>query len=491
MRASGGFLVPTLGGQPWMEKPPFVLWLMAAALGLPVPPETAVRLPSAAGLAAAGWFTFRLGAAVRSPREGLLACAILLLSPLALASGAAATMDAVLLASTTAALSILAAAPPDAPRRRDVLALGVALALGQLTKGPVGLLLPLLSAAPALLLGPPAARRGFVRLVVPAASLSLLAYLAWAVPANAASSGLLFSEGFGVHVLGRVLSPMESHGGWGPVGLLFHPAVLVVTFCPWTLFAVAGLREIGPPAASRGAALLAGSVAVPLLLFSAVATKLPHYVLPALPALAIASAAGVLAPLPGRRGRCAGPALLLLGSAAWLGLLAFAAGHASPPLRAFALAIVVLFVLSSGAGLALFVLGRRVQAAAALGAGFALSATLVAGAVLPAFEPFKPVPPVAAAARRAAPFPVASFGFGEPSLTFYAGPGPIERLPSDRAVRTWTRRPGGGVLVTTGAEAARLSLAGEGRLVLLARAVGIDLVHGRPTELVAFLRAER
>ena len=64
MRASGELLVATFGGRPWPHKPPLVTWLMAAALGLPVPAEVAVRLPSAAGLAAAGWFTFRLGAAL-------------------------------------------------------------------------------------------------------------------------------------------------------------------------------------------------------------------------------------------------------------------------------------------------------------------------------------------------------------------------------------------------------------------------------------------
>ena len=300
MRSSGGYLVPTLGGEPWMEKPPLVLWLMALSLGLPIPVETALRLPSIAAFAAAGWFTFRLGSALRSPRDGLVACAILLLSPLALLSGAAATMDAVLLASTTASLSILASAPPHAPRRRDVLALGLALALGQLAKGPPGLVLPLLAAAPAALLGPPAGRRGFVRLVAPAAGVSLLAYLAWAVPANVATSGLLLSDGFGVNILGRILSPMEAHGGWGAIGLLFYPALLVLAFSPWTLFLVDGFREIGGPRSSRAAAILAGGIGVPLLLFTAVATKLPSYVLPAFPALAVVAAAGVFAPRSSR-----------------------------------------------------------------------------------------------------------------------------------------------------------------------------------------------
>src|SRR5262249_51808423 len=99
----------------------------------------------------------------------------------------------------------------------------------------------------------------------------------------------LLTEGFGRHVLGRALRPMEGHGGGIAAGLPYYGLAILFGFSPWTLFlpgaasAVAGGRAGGRVAR----AFLSGWALAPLALFSLAATRLPHYVLPIFPALAL------------------------------------------------------------------------------------------------------------------------------------------------------------------------------------------------------------
>ncbi len=106
--------------------------------------------------------------------------------------------------------------------------------------------------------------------------------------------GELARVALGVNVVGRALAPMEHHGPGGIAGVLlgppFYAAALAVGAFPvaWAVVRVARRRRELPPALVR--TVLAG-VALPLLAFSLAATKLPHYVLPALPLVAVAAAA--------------------------------------------------------------------------------------------------------------------------------------------------------------------------------------------------------
>lgn len=98
-----------------------------------------------------------------------------------------------------------------------------------------------------------------------------------------------------VHNVGRFMSPMERHGG----GALFHPLVMLVGFYPWSCFlplaiVVAGwriVRRAAPPSTVQALGLLLVWLAVWVGGFSAAATKLPNYVLPAYPAAALLVAA--------------------------------------------------------------------------------------------------------------------------------------------------------------------------------------------------------
>src|SRR5690554_1261891 len=47
MAQSGDWITPELWGAPWLEKPPFLYWMIAAATKAGLRNETAVRLPVA------------------------------------------------------------------------------------------------------------------------------------------------------------------------------------------------------------------------------------------------------------------------------------------------------------------------------------------------------------------------------------------------------------------------------------------------------------
>src|SRR4051812_26934037 len=77
MLASGDYLVPRLGGQPFLEKPPLYWWVQVAGYRLLGVRDWTARLPSAlfavAGLLAA----YGLGRRVGGPAVGLATVAVL------------------------------------------------------------------------------------------------------------------------------------------------------------------------------------------------------------------------------------------------------------------------------------------------------------------------------------------------------------------------------------------------------------------------------
>ncbi|MEO5367600.1 MAG: glycosyltransferase family 39 protein [Magnetococcus sp. WYHC-3] len=172
--------------------------------------------------------------------------------------------------------------------RRWFLAASVLAALAVLTKGPVGLLLPgfiLLLAA--LWQG----RTGFLlapRQWLPGLGLFLLLVLPWPVAAWIHTDGALIRDFLLDHNVGRFLHAREGHHA----PLLTYLLVLPLALLPWSLLLPQGLtRPLAALVARRrddlvGPALLLWSL-LWLLFFTLASTKLPHYILPAYPPLAI------------------------------------------------------------------------------------------------------------------------------------------------------------------------------------------------------------
>jgi 4-amino-4-deoxy-L-arabinose transferase-like glycosyltransferase len=543
MIASGDYLVPTFNGSLRPDKPILAYWWMALPMRLLGSSAVAARLGSAAAMAIAALLTFAAARRLLPAGAGLWTMAVLAATPLAVVEGQAATADALLLAAVTGALACFAAAlTGDGRRLWPWLGLGLALGLAQLAKGPVGLAVPGLGIATTLAILGRRARQEVETAAGPgeaeavpvgryaiyaalAALLGVAIFCAWGVPANLATGGELARVGIGKHVVGRALRAMEGHGGgawqgWrGWVsGLPFYLAVAWLGFAPWVLWlpAAASATLGGRLGGERGRALLIGWVVPTFALMTLVATRLPHYVLPAWPALALAVGGtleaerrGELAPRDRRwlrrgawlLGPLAGLALAAAVLAALTALAVFGrhsaqAGHEpvagasradlAAGLALPCLALAAMLAVAGGWALRDHLAGRYRRAAAVL-VGGAVAAALVAGCmVAPAVERLKPAPRLAAAVRAApAPaVPVATFEYAEPSFIFYLGRWPVRELRDAGAVGAWAAESGPGVLVLPRSVAQAL-----GRE--LAGTTEIAAAKGRPLDLVALLRGPR
>jgi 4-amino-4-deoxy-L-arabinose transferase-like glycosyltransferase len=166
-----------------------------------------------------------------------------------------------------------------------------AMALAVLVKGPIGLLIPgLVLGGTALILGE---GRQTLRRLVPwwGPVLFLVLALPW-YGLVLAANGRAFIDGFLVkHHLSRYTGVVSSHAG----PLVYYFPVLLVGFFPWSAFVpralwgaalVARRRRAGTPA-DRVAVACAVWAATVFLFFSVGRTKLPSYLFPAFPALAL------------------------------------------------------------------------------------------------------------------------------------------------------------------------------------------------------------
>ncbi|HYU77636.1 MAG TPA: glycosyltransferase family 39 protein, partial [Vicinamibacterales bacterium] len=297
MLASRDYLVPTFNGELRAQKPPLVYWLMTRSIAVLGPTELACRLWSPIGIAIAALATFAIGRRFWSARVGLVAMAVLALTPLTVMEGVAATTDAILLASFTGSLAIVSAMLSRSARWWDAAALGATMGAGLLTKGPVALLLPTLIAALACW----GARRHvsskwrFAICLVAAGVIAVSIYAVWLVPAALATSGQMVAQGLIRENLWRALEPMESHGTPMAVAPFYYPAVIAIGFAPWVCHFPVVFRRFFVDTAGdpRLRALLIAWITVPLVAFSLAATKLPHYILPIWPALALLVAAAL------------------------------------------------------------------------------------------------------------------------------------------------------------------------------------------------------
>jgi 4-amino-4-deoxy-L-arabinose transferase-like glycosyltransferase len=111
--------------------------------------------------------------------------------------------------------------------------------------------------------------------------------LPWYLAVGVATQGV-FLRGFLLeHNLQRATSVMEGHSG----NVLFYPAAILIGFFPWSIFAVPLVLDLrtqlrsGP--AHPGIVLATCWIAVYLVCFSVARTKLPTYITPCFPALAV------------------------------------------------------------------------------------------------------------------------------------------------------------------------------------------------------------
>jgi 4-amino-4-deoxy-L-arabinose transferase-like glycosyltransferase len=305
MVETGNYVDIRFGSGTRYNKPVGIYWLQAASTkivgtmdGHAKDAVWTYRIPSFFGGLIALFLTFWCARAFASRETALAGSALLALTLLLSAESEIATTDACLLASVLGAQGVLlriylAAREParEPPGLALTLAGWAALGVGVLIKGPV-----ILAVLGVTVIAICLCDRDWRWLAVtrPLAGLATLVVIVapWAIAIGVESHGAFYQQSLGHDFGAKILGGQETHGA--PPG--YYLALLSLTFWPATLFllpAVDGaIARRGDPAIRY---LLAWSGAA-WLMFELVPTKLPHYILPAYPALALIAAAWMLQP---------------------------------------------------------------------------------------------------------------------------------------------------------------------------------------------------
>lgn len=280
----GDWIVPYFNGEYRFDKPILIYWLMRPCYAMLGVNEFSARLPSVICSALLVWLTFHVGARWFSATAGFAAGLGLLTCLQVLIHGrlAVADMPMVLcmLAAHYAVFELLREESPRDRRRWFWLFYG-ALGAGFLAKGPV----VVAATAVTLLIH----RFVFWRQPLPWRRLQLawgiplvLAIVAaWGIPALVRTHGLFWRIGIGEHVVARGHESFQGHGSWAPY---YYIVSGLISLFPWVAFAGDGARAVRRGWNERNAFLLSWAAGT-YVLFTCYLTKLPHYVLPAFPAL--------------------------------------------------------------------------------------------------------------------------------------------------------------------------------------------------------------
>jgi 4-amino-4-deoxy-L-arabinose transferase-like glycosyltransferase len=321
MFETGDWISPTFNYEPRYSKPVFLYWLMSLSYRLFGVSEFAARLPSALFGVALILLQYLFLTRVRGALLGLFGGLMLLLNIEMVAIGRMALTDSVLIFFTTLALfgfwlglhgSTGLTSGAEGRARHFFWLFYLGMALATLTKGPVGVAVPLLAVVPYLTVTRRWGQfwqRGFP---LSGALLFLLLALPW-YTAMLAIHGSDYTASAQAHTVGRFLNPKEGHG----FTIFFYFPVLFFGFFPWSGFlpvalyqSLKGWREASgerrerkprqasspaplaprPPAPQELELFAALWVVAVFLFFTASATRLPHYIGPLYPAAAILAA---------------------------------------------------------------------------------------------------------------------------------------------------------------------------------------------------------
>ena len=503
MLETGDFVRIRFQGEPRNKKPVGIHWLQAASVTLTSPEAKeiwAFRIPSVLGIVLAVGLTMGIARRLYDPMTAAAAGGLLGASLLAQVMGQQSTTDGALLAAAVAAQGSLVLAYVR-QRRGELVRLGLALGFwaaqgaALLLKGPV---IPLISLLTVVTLSVADKDWRWFRMLRPLIGVPLALAIAspWFIAVQLATDGGFVADAVRNDLLPKLIGGQESHGA--PPG--YYLALVSLTLLPASLVMWPALKEAWSDrldAPTR--ALLAWAVPA-WFLFEAVPTKLPHYVLPLFPALAILSARLLVRAANGE------PTALertwpKLTALPWLaGSLALAAaptaiGYALDHRLDPASLAIGLAALAATLAAAIAAFRRRWLAAAAISAVAAWGVLAGSfGQVLPRLDAVWLGRESAAAVARTAPgtpaIAIASSGYAEPSLVFSTGAA-IHLVDAGVAGRFLAEAPGRVALIGRDEQPAFLAAlaAAGGRAEALDTLAGFNYSRGRWTTLTLYRRA--
>ncbi len=245
----GGLAVPKVADKPRLNKPPMIYWLQAASAAVFTggkPADDAIwsyRLPSAIAATLTVLLVWRFGVSIFDASTGLLAAALLAVSPMVLWDAHQARADQVLLTATTSASfalwMIYNNAEPSARRSLGLaLWLWASVAVGVLAKGPIT---PMVVGLTAVALSWVTRDWKWLGRTRPAVGLVILVATIgpWVAAVISHVGAGVFWKTVIDETLGRSAGAKEGH--WGPPG--YHTLLLAVLLWPGSLLtAVAFVR---------------------------------------------------------------------------------------------------------------------------------------------------------------------------------------------------------------------------------------------------------
>jgi len=499
MVETGNYVDIRFASGPRYNKPIGIYWLQSLSAAIAGPDVLAdirvYRIPSLLGGLLSAILLYPCARSIASREAAFFSALLLGTTFLLTAESVIATTDACLLTTVVAAQCVLLRiylaerGKGPAPRTSIAMAGWAAVGIGVLLKGPVVLAVLAVTILAVCIWDRDAA---WLRATRPlrGAGLALAIVLPWAVAIGVASHGAFYEQSLGHDFAAKVLEGKESHGA--PPGTYLIETV--VAFWPATLvlipaFAWAIVRRRDPLVRY----LLAWSVGV-WLMFELTPTKLPHYVLPAYPALALLCGLWVAQPSGENGGRSAGIVRIASAILFIAGAAAAAAAALYLPLRFGGETLAPLVVVTVVAGglacaAAVLLVRTRVQHAAALAIASAVAFDLVLGlAVVPELHDLWLSPRAAglvAANRRSDDAPPVVTGYVEPSLVFLLGPD--TRIAPARAAAADVAH-GGLALVERRALSEFLSGAASSGLIAtpLGIAEGLDYSIGRREQITLY-----
>ncbi len=305
-------VTPTLGGNAWFEKPALLYWMMIASFRVFGVTEWAARLPGAiCGLLTVA-AVFVMGHRVEgnddeaNKLQGFAFWSVLAAATMIgiVAFSRAVSFDIVLTMTTTWALAFYLLDDLDAypnrrekPRHRLLVGFYIFVGLSLLAKGLVGIVIPVGVLGLFHLFQRKLPRRKTLLSVVWGLPLALLVAATWYVPVISRHGWLFVDQFFIQHHFARYISNKYHHAQ--PV--YYYLLVVPLLAMPWTVFLFDGLLQCKSwltranatdrePVDDRLNRLLVFALAwllFPLVFFSFSGSKLPGYILPALPAVAL------------------------------------------------------------------------------------------------------------------------------------------------------------------------------------------------------------
>jgi 4-amino-4-deoxy-L-arabinose transferase-like glycosyltransferase len=296
MVASGDYVDIRFQDESRYKKPVGIYWLQAtvvkAADTLGLRRATTVislyRIPSLIGAIGAVLLTYWAALAFVSRRAAVLAGVIMATSILLGVEARLAKTDAMLLATCVAAMGSLGRmylAPTPDDRAQHWALPGIfwtAVAGGVLLKGPLILLFVALAVVTLIVID---RKADWLWRLKPIHGIAWLALLVspWFIAIAIRSAGSFFTESVGGDMLSKVASGQEAHGM--PPG--YYVALFWVTFFPGSILAGLAAPAIWEVRREPGAKFLLAWTIPAWIVMEIVVTKLPHYVLPLYPAIAI------------------------------------------------------------------------------------------------------------------------------------------------------------------------------------------------------------